>query len=338
MQNHLRKTICIISLIATSAILIFAIIISTNILISQPTPASPPDDNTVSSHPNFHLPDISDLPGKDPDQDSDSDSPHYTTTFINLQPIVNQWLTSLTPREEVGLMIYDITNDQTAASFHADEIFSVASIYKLSFVYDGYAQITRGLDDGDKFYTRTAAKGDLTLSKCLDLMIRESYNGCADKIASESSRIKRVNAFFSQLGLSNTTNIGLSSTAADLTKILRAIWQHSELSPELWNQFADSMLNQPPSLGEGDEIYNWRQGLPAGFSNQVDVYNKVGWEWGDNKWNIYCDTAIIDFPELGRTYTVAVLTRNFFSTQKISQLGTLLENIITQDSIDYNIN
>ncbi len=253
--------------------------------------------------------------------------------FIDLQPTVDSWLATLNRDTKAGLMIYDINNSRVAASYQAGQTFNVASLYKLLFAYDGYRQIALGVDDGDKLYTHTSDKGDLTLYQCLDLTIRESYNGCADKLASERLRVGRVNAMLQSLEMTKTSNIGLVSTAADLTKLLRHYWRHTELTTDLWNRLADSMLNQPPTQIDQNTIYNWRQGLPAGFSDQVKVYNKVGWEWNGSSWNIYADAAIVDFSEFQHYYTIVVITQNLDNYTRISQLGQMIEDRVTAESV-----
>lgn len=153
--------------------------------------------------------------------------------FIDLQPSVNKWLTTLNRDEKVGLMIYDLNNSRTAASYHADEIFDVASIYKLLLAYDGYRHVAIGAERADDIIVKNSDKGQLTLSQCLDLIIRESYNGCADPMHADRNRSARINGLIRNFEMTNTTNLGLRSTAADLTKLLRTYWRHSELTQSL---------------------------------------------------------------------------------------------------------
>ena len=82
----------------------------------------------------------------------------------------------------------------------------------------------------------------------------------------------------------------------------------------------DSFLNQPVTE------YDWRQGLPSGFSDAVNVYNKVGWAYNDEGevWDIYNDAAIIEFPEKDRHFIVVVMT-NKVPYQQIRKLGTMIE-------------
>lgn len=260
------------------------------------------------------------------------DQPNKTPVFINLQPIVDTWLK--TTRANVGLMVYDLDNDQVAASYQPDKVFDVASIYKLFFVYDGYRQIENGTMSADAHYTTTSdyRTGAYTYGECLDLMIRESYNGCADKMYSDRGASARVNDLISELNLTNTSNSGLSSTAADLTELLKLYYEHPDLSDENWQKITDSMLNQPATEVEPGTTYNWRQGLPSGFSKQVNVYDKVGWAWDvDNKaWTTYADAAIVDFAEQNRHYIIVVLTSGLpdRTAKTIANLGARIEDAI----------
>lgn len=253
--------------------------------------------------------------------------------FINLQPTVDQWLSSLPQNAEVGLMIYDLDHNQTAAAYHPDEVFNAASIYKLFFVYDGYRQIENGLEDPDTYFVTANDEfhsGSLTFDDCLDLMIRESYNTCADPMRSDSSRYARAEALAAELGLKNTSSAGLYSSAADLTEILKLYYQHPDLSAASWAKIQDSMLNQPPTT------YNWRQGLPSGFSERALVYDKVGWNWTGSYWDPYNDAAILEIPELNRHYIVVVMTRFLPNTTPLINLGTSLEQAIFGNSLAKN--
>lgn len=244
--------------------------------------------------------------------------------FIDLQPVVDEWLA--TAPGNVGLMIYDLDNDQVAAASNAERVFNTASVYKLFFAYDGYREIDAGRDDGTAVLAITQDKGQLSVSACLDLIIRESYNGCADPLRADSERFARAEALTTELQLKHTSSAGLYSTATDLTELMKLYWQHPDLSADSWSAIQDSMLNQPATT------YNWRQGLPAGFTT-AEVYNKVGWNYNGSYWSIYNDVAFLVFPEQDRHYIMVVLTENFPTYTPIVNLGTMIENaVLTYDN------
>ncbi len=232
-------------------------------------------------------------------------------------------------------MLYDLDNDQVAASYQPNKVFNIASIYKLFFAYDGYRQVDLGIDDPTAVFSTTFdyRAGNHTLGECLDLMIRESYNGCADRMYSSRVRQSHVQQIIDNLKLTSTTAYGLYSSASDLTAFLSHLWQHTDLSDDSWLALSDSMLHQPPTKVNSTDAYDWRQGTPAGFSDSVQVYNKVGWAWNGKTWDVYADAAILDFPDLDRHYTLVVLTTNFPNYQPLTSLAALIESAITHNDI-----
>lgn len=247
-------------------------------------------------------------------------------SFINLQETVDNWYQSLSNSINVGVMIYDLDNQEVAAAINPDRVFNLASVYKLFFAYAGYYEIDHGNVKGDEFFVTTEEKGPLNVYQCLDLIIRESYNDCADPLRNSSEWGTYYDNFVEALGIKNTYNLGLTSTPRDLIELLKVIYVHEHLSDDSWSRLSDSMLNQPVTTD------NWRQGIPAGFQTPL-VYDKVGWSYDGNKWAIFNDVALLDFAELGRHYAIVVLTENFQNLNKIHELATNLEHAIILGSL-----
>ena len=243
--------------------------------------------------------------------------------FIDLQPVVDAWLATV--NGDVGLVFYDFDNQRVAAEYQPNVVFNSASVYKLFFAYDGYQQIDAGVDDGDEYFTTTYDKGALTLGQCLDLIIRESYNGCADPLRADSTRFARAEALATRLGLIKTSSAGLYSTAADLTELMKLYWQHPDLSEASWEAILDSMLNQPKTT------YDWRRGFPSGF-NQALVYDKVGWDYTGSYWRVYNDVSFVVFPTVNRHYIMTILTSDFVTYDPITALGSQVEAAILEQS------
>lgn len=276
-----------------------------------------------------------------PDSDQTTDSTDPTTcdtttdlpTIIDFQSLIDQWVadTVISSRIDVGVVIYDLDHQTTVGAYQADTVFNAASIYKLFYAYDGYREISANRDSANSYFITTADKGDLTLGDCLDLIMRESYNGCAEPLRNDSSRTARVEALISELDLTNTTGAGLYSTANDLAALLKLYWEHPDLTADQWLKLQDSMLNQPPtpSVYNYDAIDDWRQGLPAGFTT-AEVYNKVGWAWNGSCWSVYDDAAIVVFPEQNRHYIVVALTEGLAGPipTPLVQLGQLIETTV----------
>lgn len=307
--------LAILGIIAISLTFTFTLLISNNIVGAITRQDNTAQDGTVTNNP---------------DQDTNNPPDQSTPTFIDLQAVVNNWSSKV--KAKVGLMIYDLDNDKIAAELNAHQIFSTASIYKLFFAYVGYQDIDSGYIDPDQSFaiTNDYRADTYTFSECLDLMIRESYNGCADPIRSNQRLYRRAENLISELGLKNTTDGGLFSTPADLTTFLKFLYNEHDLSAKSWANFQDSMLNQPPTTVDENTVYDWRQGLPTGFSDDVKVYDKVGWAWNETYWTAYNDAAIVEFPELGRHYIIVLLATDLHEDPPLSlqQLGTELENAI----------
>ena len=236
--------------------------------------------------------------------------------FIDLQPVVDQWVASV--GSNAGVYIYDLDNDKLAASYNSDSIFFTASVYKLFFVYEAYLRINEEIDDPNEYF----ADGK-TRIECLDKIIRESYNPCADPLRYElMSEINSI--IIDKFKIENTSNGALNASAKAVADMLKIYYKHEGLSEELWAKIADSMLNQPATT------YNWRQGLPSGFS-VAKVYDKVGWNYSEeeNRWTTYNDAAIVEFTDLKRHYVVVVLTKNT-SHRKLVELGSLIEQKVLE--------
>lgn len=307
-------------------ILLFVLVVAAVIGLGLLHRSLQTDDHTTTI-----FPDQSDGTSDQSTAASDSDATDQPTTpaLIDFQPLLDQWVadTHVNSQIDLGVMIYNLDHQTVVGSYQPDTVFNSASIYKLFYAYDGYREIAAGRDSADAYFITTADKGDLTLGACLDLIIRESYNGCADPLRSDPDRTARVEALISDLGLTSTTNAGLYSSARDLTRLLQLYWEHPDLTTDQWTAIQDSLLNQPPTA------YDWRQGLPAGFTT-AEVYNKVGWAWNGSYWSVYNDAAIVVFPEQQRHYLIVVLTEGISSAvpTPIIQLGQAIEAAVLSAS------
>lgn len=244
---------------------------------------------------------------------------------INLQPVVNTWLSESLSGAKVGLEIIDLDNDRVVGSVEPEETFQTASTYKLWVVYEGWRRVEIGDWDADE-----AIYGGYTVEDCLDRAIRESHSGCAETLWTKIGRNELEYIIENTYGLEDSSAAGLSSTAADMAEMMKYYFIHKDLSSETWAKIQDSMLNQPNSdpanLCGGS--CNWRQGLPKGFTRGTKVYNKVGWEWNGAYWVVYDDVAILEFPEHNRHFAIAVMTSGLSSAERLATLGDMLEEAL----------
>lgn len=259
--------------------------------------------------------------------------------LIDFQLAVDQWVSSQASRDNSGIMIFDIDNNEVVARHNEDTEFYIASIYKMFVAYEGYYRIDRGLWDGEETYDALGNDIDgnkFTRLKCLDYMIRYSYSSCAETMWSEIGRDK-LQQIFDEKGFLKTNISSFTSTPSDLVKLYKFLYKHTNLSEESWEKLQNSMLEQEaPKNATSVYKQNWRQGLPSGFST-AKVYNKVGWYGEGITWYSYDDAAFVNFPETvdkdtgekrpERHYIIVVLTKNTYPNS-IIQLGRKIEEIV----------
>lgn len=233
---------------------------------------------------------------------------------IDFQPIVDEWAQSVGGNRSV--LIYDLDRDEVAGEYNTKEGYGTASLYKLFVVYEGYRRLQSGEWQADE----PAGSTGYTILKCLDLAIRESYSPCAETLWAKIGQSNLDGIIENDFKITNSTISKLVSNPEDIMKMMKIFYERPEITDaSLVDVMKDSFLNQPTTT------YNWRQGLPSGFS-KAKVYNKVGWDFNPNtnSWNIYHDAAIVEFPEQNRHFIVVVMT-NQVPYQQISKLGSMIE-------------
>ena len=236
---------------------------------------------------------------------------------IDLQPIVDKWASTTGGNRSV--LIYDLDRDEYAAKYNENEDYNTASLYKLFVVYEGCRRLENGTWQADE---RVNYLGQ-TVLECLDLAIRESNSTCAEPLWAKIGHAELDNIIKTDFGILNSKISSLVSNPKDILAIMKIFYEHKDLKNEDYiAKMKDSFLNQPITQ------YNWRQGLPSGFSDKTKVYNKVGWAYNAAKgyWDIYHDAAIIE-TESGRHFIVVVMT-NRVSYITIKNLGTEIEKAL----------
>lgn len=235
---------------------------------------------------------------------------------INFQSVVDNFINSTSGNRSV--IVYDLERNELAGEYNTTEDYNTASLYKLFVVYEGYRRIQSGEWDANS----TIGYQGKSILECLDLAIRESYSPCAEPLWALIGHDELDNIIATDYRIVNSDISTLTSNPNDILSIMKLFYNHPDFSREdLVARMKDSFLNQPITT------YNWRQGLPSGFS-RANVYNKVGWDYNPNGnyWNIYHDAAIVEFPEQDRHFIVVVMT-NRVPYQKITEFGTNFENL-----------
>ncbi|MBR3056026.1 serine hydrolase [Candidatus Saccharibacteria bacterium] len=243
--------------------------------------------------------------------------PEPEVAKIDLQPVVDSWAAAVGGNRSV--LIYDLERGEIIGSYNVAESYNTASLYKLFVVYEGYWR----LESGEWQAEDQAGSTGHTILECLDLAIRESYSPCAETLWGYIGHDALDEIVEKDFEIANSDISSLVSNPEDIMKIMRMFYEHTDITDEeLVARMKDSFLNQPTTT------YNWRQGLPSGFT-KANVYNKVGWDWNGSSWNIYHDAAVVEFPELNRHFIVVVMT-NQVSYQRIAELGGKIEGAILQ--------
>ena len=236
---------------------------------------------------------------------------------IDFQPTVDAWVNSIGGNKSV--LIYDLDRDETVGEYGLDESYNTASLYKLFVVYEGYRRVQSGEWQADA----AAGSTGRTILECLDLAIRESNSACAEVLWGMIGRGELEEIIANDYDIHNSQISMLISNAPDIMAMMKIFYEHREITDEgLLTRMKDSFLNQPITT------YNWRQGLPSGFT-RANVYNKVGWDFNPDGryWNIYHDAAIVEFPEQDRHFIVVVMT-NRVAFERIRELGRTIEDLV----------
>lgn len=238
---------------------------------------------------------------------------------IELQPIIDAWAENLDGR--VGVAVYDLDRNELAATYNSSNFFPINDLLGLIVAYDGYRQISLGLENAD------SPIGDTTYGDCLDLIVRASSPSCTESILADAAHSKRIADFLSELGMTQTAPaFSQTTTADDLAIFLKHVWQHDDLNLTSWAQLQDSMLDQPTTADT-----DWRQGLPSGFST-ARVYSK-----SSNSVNVsddstsYGDLALVDFVKQDRHFAIVVLSENMPNINEFSRLATLIEGKVIEE-------
>lgn len=254
----------------------------------------------------------SDSRGEQTTQDDALDSPQLVYR-VNFQPLIDDWSSSVSGKK--GIIVYDLDLSTVVGEYDADVKFATASLYKLFVVYEGYRRLQSGIWSPETMVGRTG----YNISQCLDLAIRESHSPCAETLWSMIGHSELDDIVKGEFNIDLDGVGSLSATPRQIMQMMRLYYEHNEIqNPDLVQQMSDSFLNQPATT------YDWRMGLPSGFSSQVKVYNKVGWDYANGQWAVFDDVAIVSFDDCDRNFVVVVMTSGV-RTQQIADFGRRFE-------------
>lgn len=231
----------------------------------------------------------------------DKEVPNLADSNVAVSSAISKWVSS--HGGTYGVVVSD-TSGNVLGESNAQEPLFMASIYKLYVAYIGYQKV----DDGS-WDTKEPFLSGWTRGKCLDEMIRSSDSPCAEKLLKELGK-DAVTDKLKDYGLTNTSMRSLTTSAADVSKILINIEAGIDLSETSKQKLLDSMANQ-----------KYRSAIPKGFQGAV-VYDKVGFR-GETE---YHDTGIV-YLEDGRKVVVSILTEKVGVTN-IANLSRQISNAL----------
>ena len=238
---------------------------------------------------------------------------------LNFQDLAESWNERSSGRTSV--YIYDLDYNIPIAKVNENNTYGTASLYKLFPVYEGYRRVERGEWNGDDILT-----GSRTIKQCLDAAIRSSDSACGEALWAKINRYTLDEIIVNDYKITNSKISSLSSNPVDIAKMLKLYYEHPDFSDGTYQTILDSMLNQPPvNNGNCAGACVWRQGLPSGLENEnIKVYDKVGWDYGNGYWNIYHDAAIVTAGD--HHLIVVVMTSGINSFSEITSFGRQLRS------------
>ncbi len=235
--------------------------------------------------------------------------PHADT---GLQQIVDTWATQ--HGFDATVSVQELDGQQRTATHNQAAPMTTASTYKLFVAYATLHEIEQGAY-GPQTVTRTGQ----TVSAALSKMILQSDNTSAealgflvgwDRIDDLAAAIGATHTDinnYSAAGLPENGN--KQSTAADLSLLLTKLQQGTLLNNDHTQELLTLMKQQV-----------WRERVPAGVPEGIDVADKPGWLA-----NVQNDAAIVYGPK--STYAIVILT-NGSSTTPLADLSRLVYNYL----------
>lgn len=170
-------------------------------------------------------------------------------------------LAALNSDIRTAVVLLDLSSGEEILSFNGDETFTAASTYKLFTVSDIYQRFESRSEATTKY------QGYLPLDECIELTILFSENDCIEEWLLEQGHDAST-LLAQRSGAVNTVfePYDIRTTASDLAQLLQELYEGNLLSPAHTAELLELMKHQV-----------WRDGIPAGVSNNIQVANKPGW-------------------------------------------------------------
>lgn len=129
-------------------------------------------------------------------------------------------------------------------------------------------------------------------------------------------------------------NVSGATSAREMTEVVKAMFRHADMGEDEWKSYKEILLAQPEIYSE-ERCHGYckvRAGLPAGFSNEVKVYNENYMDSNGSYFEAYRDVALVEFPIADgkvRSFAITVLGYGFSAQKDFANLAEMLERKIT---------
>lgn len=226
-----------------------------------------------------------------------------------LQTKLSEWASE--QDGDFGISVREITGKMRYASYQADKSFVPASTFKPFVAY----MVLHNVEQGQYTLQGRTYKGNL-LEYCMDRMISISDNQCAYELE-RLIGFPEMNEFIQSKGFKSTDlnnydangrmlTTDKSSTAADLAEFMWRLQKGELLNQEHTDYLIDLMKHQ-----------DWRERIPAGVPDGVEVADKPGWLA-----NIEADMAIVYGTD--STYVLTIMSSGRTAASDLADLSTIV--------------
>lgn len=221
---------------------------------------------------------------------------------------------------DFGISVREVTGNMRFANYQADKSFVPASTFKPFVAY----MVLHNVEEGQYTLQGRTYKGN-SLEYCLERMITVSDNQCAYELE-RLIGFPEMNTFVQANGFKNTDlnnydangrmlATDKASTAADLAELMWRLEKGELLNKEHTEYLIGLMKNQ-----------EWRERIPAGVPDGIEVADKPGWLGG-----IEADMAIVYGKD--STYILTILSAD--ATQSdLADLSTLVYEYLNPTRAD----
>jgi beta-lactamase class A len=292
----MRKYIKLIGILGVAVALVVAVYVST-----RPTSKPAEDKNAASSKQ---------------DAEKEASTQPAPTLDIELQNSITAWAKN--QNGNYGIAVKEFNGKQRYANYQAEKQFVAASTYKLFVTY----AILHDIEQGNHTLGTQTSIG-MTVSQCIDAMLVRSNNDCgyptgaligwenlANFIHQQGFTSTNINNYD---GSGNTTSADKISSPKDQADFMVQLANGALLNQEHTNLMLAKMKAQV-----------WRERIPAGVPDGVEVADKPGWLPG-----IQNDTAVVYGPK--STYVISIMSTGT-SSSKLAELSQLIYEYLQPSS------